>query len=488
MTDLSAFPDRMVLLDCETTGGRASYDRMTELALIEVTDGQVTDRWQTLLNPGIAIPPWITRLTGITDDMVADAPRFEDIADVLHQRLENSVIVAHNARFDYSFLKQSFLRCGVSLNSKTLCSVRLSRHFFPEHRHHGLDRIIERLGLTLTDRHRAMADTEVILAFLQHISAHFSTEDIEKSWRQVIKRPTLPSHISTEQINELPESPGIYRFYDAEGSLLYIGKSINIRDRVLSHFSQDHKSRKSLDISTQLHHISFEKTASDFGAQLLENVEIKQFSPRYNQRQTKTKKLYQLAQSCNAEGYHTVECVVTDMTAIHEITQRYGLFRSRKQAQDTLLQLSQDHQLCQKLLGLEKRQRGSCFGYQLKKCRGACCGAEPANSYNLRLALALQSLKNQQWPWPGPILVAEYPLHEENSEPDYHLVDQWRYLGKVRDETDCRQRLQQSDAEPAYFDKDTYKILLRFLLKPVKQAHHKLQITPLSPADEAWHD
>lgn len=488
MTDLSAFPPKMVLLDCETTGGRASYDRMTELALIEICDGQVIDRWQTLLNPGMPIPPWITRLTGISDDMVADAPRFEDIADALHQRLEDSVIVAHNARFDYSFLKQAFLRCGRSLNSKTLCSVRLSRHFFPEHRHHGLDRIIERLGLTLNDRHRAMVDTEVILAFLQHISEHFTADEIEQSWRQVIKRRALPSHISPSQINELPESPGIYRFFDAEGSLLYIGKSINIRDRVLSHFSQDYKNRKSLDISTQLHQITFEKTASDFGAQLLENAEIKQFSPRYNQRQTKTKKLYQLVQSSNVEGYHTLECVVTDMTAIHDITQRYGLFRSRKQALDTLLQLTQQHQLCQKLCGLEKRQHGSCFGFQLKKCRGACCGAESVASYNLRVALALQTLKNQQWPWPGPILVTEHPLHDEHGEPDYHLIDQWRYLGKVRDETDCSQRLHQLDEKPAFFDKDTYKILLRFLLKPVKQAHHKLQITPLRTADESRHE
>lgn len=487
MADLSAFPDKMVLLDCETTGGRASYHRMTELALIEVIDGKVSDRWQTLLNPGIAIPPWITRLTGISNDMVAEAPRFEDIADELFSRLEGAVIVAHNARFDYSFLKQSFLRCGHALSSKTLCSVRLSRQLFPQHRHHGLDRIIERLGLTLSDRHRAMADTEVILAFLEHISEQFPPADIEQCWRQQVKRPSLPSHLSQSQIDALPESPGVYRFYDADGKLLYIGKSINIRDRVLSHFSQDHKHSKALDISSQLHEITHTQTASDFGAQLLENAEIKQFSPRYNRRQTKTKKLYQLALRTNTEGYHTLDCVVTDMAAIQDITQRYGLFRSRKQAQDKLLELIGEHQLCQKLCGLEKRQRGSCFGFQLKKCLGACCSEEAATRYNLRVQLALQSIKNQQWPWPGPVVVEEYPLNAD-SEPDYHLVDQWRYLGQVRDDTDCQQRLQQMADEPAPFDKDCYRILLRFLLKPVKQAHHRLQIKPLPQHSEPCHD
>lgn len=486
MADLSAFPSKMVLLDCETTGGRADHDRMTELALIVVTEGRVSERWQTLLNPGIAIPPWITRLTGISDDMVAKAPRFEDIAESLSNKLEDSIIVAHNARFDYSFLKQAFLRCGRSLNNKTLCSVRLSRLFFPEHRHHGLDRIIERLGLILTDRHRAMADTEVILAFLEHIGERFSAADIEAGWQQLTKRPSLPSHIAASQIDALPEAPGIYRFYDAEGSLLYIGKSINIRDRVLSHFSQDHKNKKALDISSQLHQITFERTASDFGAQMLENSEIKQYSPRYNRRQTKIKKLYQLVKNTNAEGFHTLECVLTDRSAIDEISQRYGLFRSRKQAQEKILQLTQDHQLCQKLCGLEKRQRGSCFAYQLKKCRGACCGEEATASYNLRLELALQTLKNQQWPWPGPILVEEFPLDETKGDPDYHLIDQWRYLGRVRDETDCYQRLQRLNKEPTFFDKDSYRILLRFLLKPHKQAHHHLQIKPLHLDSETW--
>lgn len=470
----------MVLLDCETTGGRASRDRMTELALIEIEDGQVIDRWQSLINPEVSIPPWITRLTGISNAMIETAPSFTDLAPALFERLQGKVIVAHNARFDYSFLKQSFLRCGLNLNCKTLCSVRLSRKLFPQHRHHGLDRIIARLGIEIDDRHRAMADTEVILAFLQHISEQFPATQITDICRQLLKRPSLPSHVSQSQIDALPELPGVYRFLDAEGALLYIGKSVNIRERVLSHFSQDHQNAKELDISKALHQIEYQQTPSDFGAQLLENTEIKQYSPRFNRRQTKSKTLYQLSLSHDDEGYLRTEVVATNMQAITDITRRFGLFRSRKQAQNSLLELVQNHQLCQKLCGLEKRQRGACFGFQLKKCRGACCGQESASHYNLRLQLALEGMKNQQWPWQGPILVEEHSLDANDNSADYHLIDQWRYLGKVRDYDDCGYLLSKNQQNPAYFDRDSYKILVRFLLAPDRQKHHRLIIKPLN--------
>jgi len=306
---------------------------------------------------------------------------------------------------------------------------------------------------------------------------------IGSTCQQLLKRPSLPSHINQAQIDSLPEAPGVYRFYDAEGGLLYIGKSVNIRDRVLSHFGQDHKNAKELDISHQLHQIEYQQTPSDFGAQMLENAEIKQHSPRFNRRQTKTKKLYQLALTTNQDGYHQLETVTADMTDIHAITHRYGLFRSRKQAEKKVLELIQEQQLCQKLCGVEKRQRGACFGYQLKKCRGACCGKESSSAYNLRLELALQQLKNQQWPWPGPVLIEEHPSHGDWDQVHYHLVDQWCYLGRVKDDNDCLSQLERQQNQPSYFDLDAYKILLRFLLKATQQKHHRLHIKPISTED-----
>ena len=483
MSDLSAFPAKMVLLDCETTGGRASRDRLTEIALIEIENGEVVDRWQTLINPHIPIPPWITRLTGIHQAMLRDAPGFDEIADALFTRLQGKVIVAHNARFDFSFLKQSFARCGLQLNSKTLCSVRLSRKLFPQYSRHGLDRIIERLGISIDDRHRAMADTEVILAFFRHISETLPDAEIKAACNELLRRPSLPSHVSQQQIDALPEAAGVYRFYDSEGGLLYIGKSVNIRERVLSHFSQDHQSAKELEISKQLHQIEFQQTPSDFGAQLLENTEIKTLSPRYNRRQTKTRKLYQLLLKADDNGYHQLETVATEMTAVADISTRFGLFRSRKQAEKKLLDLIQQFQLCQKLCGIEKRQRGACFGYQLSKCKGACCGKENATHYNLRLQLALQGLKNEQWPWPGPVLVEEHPLSEDFDTVHYHLIDQWCYLGQVRDQEDCRELLAETRLHPPFFDLDSYKILVRFLMTPTRQKHQRLTIKPFSSTD-----
>jgi DNA polymerase-3 subunit epsilon len=474
----SGFPSKMVLLDCETTGGKASRDRLTEIALIKVENGEVTERWQTLINPGVRIPPWISKITGIDDAMVANAPSFDEIAETLQAKLAGCVLVAHNARFDYSFIRQSFARCGIDFLSKTLCSVRLSRSLYPQHKRHGLDHIIKRLGVNVSSRHRAMDDTKVIEQFFQQISTDFSAEQIQQACQGLLKQVTLPSHLDPALINDLPRSPGVYHFYDEAGKLLYIGKSVNIKERVLSHFSQSLREQKSLDINQRLHHIDYELTPSDFGAQLLENEQIKHHSPPFNQRQKKIRKLHQLRVKEDKDGYSTLEITDTDMSQPAEITGRYGLFRSRKQAEKKILQLVNEHQLCQQLCGLEKVRRGSCFNFQLKKCRGACCGEESAAKYNLRVQLALQQLKNITWPWSHPLLVVERGRQQDDDHVLYHLVDQWVYLGKAKLQDDIEALLDAATPDSRHFDLDGYKILLRFLMNPRLQQLNGLQIHP----------
>ncbi|HEC74384.1 MAG TPA: exonuclease [Methylophaga aminisulfidivorans] len=475
----------MILLDCETTGGRAGRDKITEIALIEVTDGIVTNRWQSLINPGINVPPWITSITGIDNSMLEHAPSFTDIAESLHDTLSGKVLVAHNARFDYSFLKQEFKRAGYDYSAKTLCSVKLSRRLFPQYKGHSLDKIIERFSIPTTGRHRAMADTEVILAFFAIVKQHIPEETIASVINGLLKRPSLPSHLDPSLIDNLPSTPGVYQFYDEAGVMLYIGKSINIKDRVLSHFSSDHSHHKELDISQQLHHIEWIETASDFGAQLLENEQIKQYSPRYNRRQTKTKKLFQLSKITNKEGYAELDVIVADMQNPQAITARYGLFRSKKQAQTKLLELINEHHLCQRLCAIEKKKTGPCFAHQLKKCRGACCQKEPSISYNLRVELALSRIKNQQWPWQGPILIEENASGHQWDKAQYHLVDQWCYLGKVRDEDDCVSVIEAHEQRPAFFDLDSYKILIRFLLPMHASKYPQLTIKTLTLTTDA---
>lgn len=466
-----ALPQSLILLDCETTGGKAGRDRITEIALIEIANGEEISRWQTLINPGISIPPWITRITGIDNQMVANAPRFEDIAEELWQRLQGKVLMAHHARFDSSFLKLSFKQIGIRYSPQVLCSVKLSRSLFPEHRSHSLDAIIKRLSLKVAERHRAMDDTEVILALLKHISTQCAPEAVRSACQQQLRRPSLPSQLDANTIDDLPEAPGVYRFYDAEGQLLYVGKSINIRQRVLSHFT-DITDRKGMDLYRQLSHIEFDETPSDFGAQLLENQQIKQLTPRYNRRQTKNKYLWTITLHENAQGYHQLALKQLDLQqALGESS--HGLFRSQKQAEQKIESLLIEHQLCQRLTGLDKRKQGACFNYQLKRCLGACCGAENPLKYNLRVNQALHSLKNPLWPWPGPVIVEEYDTQDAD-QSHYHLIDNWLYLGRVRDQQEAWQKLQ---AGSKAFDVDAYKIQLRFLLG---KASASIKITPLT--------
>ncbi len=296
------------------------------------------------------------------------------------------------------------------------------------------------------------------------ISSDYPPADIQQACQQLMQQTRLPSQLDPAEIDKLPESPGIYRFYDENGALLYIGKSVNIKQRVLSHFAAN-KSARSNEMQQQLSSIDFTETPSDFGAQLLENQLIKSETPLYNRRQTKAKRLFQLALTTDKQGYQRVQIDMADLSQPPEFANRFGLFRSQRQAQQKLLQLVGDHQLCQQLTGLEPAKKGSCFGFQLHKCKGACTGAEPATRYNLRLQTALSGLKNQVWPWPGPILVKELPMDGNADNAHYHLIDQWLYLGQVNDADSAQQRLNKVADPPQYFDLDAYKIQLRFLLK-----------------------
>jgi len=295
-------------------------------------------------------------------------------------------------------------------------------------------------------------------------------------------------------VDNLPKAPGVYYFYDQGGALLYIGKSINIRHRVLSHFSSDHSNPKDLRISRKLAHIDFELTPTDFGAQLRESDQIKQLSPIYNRRLRRSRKLFQYRVDSDNQGYQRL--TVQQVTAAEPSQEYFGLFRSPRQALTKLQQLADQFSLCHRLLGLEStgNARGDqpCFRYQLKKCLGACCGREPPDSYNQRLDKAIKQYPIQAWPYPGPILVEERSPQDRDLTT-FHLVDNWRYIAKLslaEDIYDHGLRLAApADVSAAptpsrlpsdsSFDLDMYFILIRFLLNPDKLKLNNLKLWPL---------
>ena len=225
-----------VMLDLETTGGNAVQDRITEIAAVRVENGIETARWSSLVNPGVRIPPFIQSLTGISDAMVADAPPFEAVAPRLLELLDQAVFVAHNVRFDHGFVLNELARIGLPFKVKTLCTVRLSRKLYPQHKGHGLDAILTRHGLHTLARHRAMGDVEVVLQWLAIARTELGDDTLRRAARELLQgSASLPPQLETA-IDDIPDTPGVYLFY-GEGQIpLYVGKSVTLRSRVLSHF------------------------------------------------------------------------------------------------------------------------------------------------------------------------------------------------------------------------------------------------------------
>jgi DNA polymerase III subunit epsilon len=460
-----------VLLDLETTGATPLVDRITEIALIRYEHGLEVARWQTLVNPETPIPPFIQQLTGIDDRMVESAPLFREVADALMAYLEGAVLCAHNVRFDHGFLKNEFKRIGVNLRQKALCTVKLSRRLYPQHHSHGLDAIIKRHGIECAARHRAMGDVEVLVEFLAVASRELGAATVSEAAAYLLKGPTLPSGIDPALIEDMPESAGVYLFYGENSLPLYIGKSINIRARVLSHFNADHASTREMRISQEIRHIEWIETAGEFSALLLESRLVKERQPVYNRQLRRERQLCSWRLAASPLAKPLVTLVREEEIEPAEIGQLFGTFRSKRQAIEVLRQIAETHVLCPKLLGLESG-KGGCFAYQLRRCKGVCAGREAPELHYLRLQQALAAHRLKTWPYPGKIGIREQnPL---NGRTQLHVFEHWCGLGSVEDET-ALDALMTAKSEK-YFDLDTYKLLLKAL------GQMKSEIIQLQPA------
>src|SRR4051812_42038756 len=278
----------LAIVDLETTGTRPASDRITEIAILEVNGLELVSRWSTLVNPGSSIPSPIQALTGITNELVAAAPKFGELAEALYEKLAGRIFVAHNARFDYGFLRREFERAGFGFSARTLCSVRLSRRLYRSEKRHDLDSVIARHGLACTARHRALGDADALWQFLKVAAAEHGAEVMSVAALQISKQPSLPAHIERAMIDEIPEAPGVYQFYGENGALLYVGKSRSLRTRVLSHFSSDLRSERGMELVQALRRIEWQRTAGELGALLREAKLVKELGPAFNRQLRKT--------------------------------------------------------------------------------------------------------------------------------------------------------------------------------------------------------
>lgn len=445
-------------LDIETTGGNSSHDRITEIGIRFWRAGEVVGEWQTLINPETRISPFIESLTGISDAMVADAPVFEDITGVLEEQLKDTIFVAHNARFDYGFIKAEFRRLGLLFSAKVLCTVKLSRTLYPGFRRHNMDALIERHHLEQVQRHRALGDVSAMMAFFEHALAEKGSDAMEAAIRNLLQRPSIPSNLPTDVLQDLPRGPGVYRFYGENDVLLYVGKSTKIAQRVASHFSGDYNSSRGIRMSESLRRVDWTETAGELGALLLELKQIKQLKPLFNRRSRAAKNLVSIELAENSSGYLQARLVWE--IEPHRLGDYFGLFRSKKDAEKALSGIAAKNDLCNKLLGLEPDGDGPCFQRSLGRCRGACDGGEDVVRYNLRTQIAFHGLRLKTWPWKGAVGVVEH--NARTGRTDILVVYNWMHVATLRgmDEIDGLSLRGQA----VNFDLDSYKLVVKALM------------------------
>ncbi len=442
----------LAFVDLETTGANPAFDRVIEIGIVKVAGGQIEYEWSTLVDPGVSIPPMIQGFTGIGNEMVRGAPSFRDIADEVFERLAGCLFVAHNARFDYGFLKNEFKRLERAFQPRVLCTVKLSRALYPQHHRHGLDALIARHHLACDARHRALGDARVLWDFVRLAQAEKSPEAIEAALKKAMKSPSLPSGLEATAVDAVPEAPGVYLFHGENDLPLYIGKAVNMRSRVQSHFAADHAAGRAMRIAREVKRIEWIETAGELGALLLEARLIKERQPIHNRQLRRNEELcaFRLVEGADV----VLERVPLDGIPADELGELYGQFKSKREANNTLRELAAEHGLCLKRLGLEAG-KGPCFNQQLKRCKGFCIGKESAERHDLRLKTALAVLKLRAWPFPGRIALREGDA--------WHLFENWCYLGRADSEAELHEAAQ--TRFDARFDLDTYRILRRELEK-----------------------
>jgi DNA polymerase-3 subunit epsilon len=470
--ELSISADAPVaFVDIETTGGYPGLHRVIDIAVIGATGDRLDFEWQTLVSPGVHVPAGITALTGIDDDMLAQAPPFASLAKELRERLAGRLFVAHNVRFDYGFIRREFARLGCDWRSPNLCTVRLSRVLYPGMPRHNLDAVMEHHGITVENRHRAMPDAQVLWLLWRKLRAEWTPNELQAALERAAPRIVLPPQLPPDLPDDLPEAPGVYRFYgEAETgeALLYVGKANNLRDRVLDHFRTGAWDVKSLRLAAQAKRVEWIETAGELGASLLEAREIRERQPVYNrQLRSDGERLTWLFDDAGG----TPRLVELDASVLAS-GNAFGTWRSERDARRALESLAREHKWCFKVLGIESGT-GSCFGLQVGRCNGACVGRESAAVHLARVKLALMPQRLKPWPYPGPMLWRE----GSGARAQFHVIDGWQHLASVdcSDEDALRDLRQwRRKIRAAHFDMDGYRILTRHLrdarLMPLPQA------------------
>ncbi len=377
---------RYAIIDIETTGGLSKRDRITEIGIVIHDGKEITNTYETLINPERSIPSNITRITGITDDMVIGAPKFYEVAKKIVEMTEDTIFVAHNVRFDYGFIKNEFEHLGYTFSKKQLCTVRLSKKVFPGLKSYSLGSLIRHFGIAVSSRHRALEDARATaIIFDKMLKLQVGQENINLFINKGLDLTKLPEGISKEYIKELPETVGVYYMHDDSTRIVYVGKSIDIQKRIIQHFSKT--SRKNERMLQRVRSISFIETGNELIALLLESDEIKKHNPEINKAQRKKSYPYFIYQYLDLRGY---------LNFSYEKSSKKNLdgkdiltyVTSKKSATSYMRRIVNELELCDKYCELGPKDEKACFQKNLGNCLGACVFEEDAETYNERALIA----------------------------------------------------------------------------------------------------
>ena len=405
------------IVDIETCGGKFDYPkgRIIDICIV-VHDGLgVVDKFSTLINPECYISPYFTNISGITNEMVADAPKFHEVAKQIIEYTEGKIFVAHNSAFDYNFIKSEFAALGYKYRRETLCTVRLSRKLMPGRISYSLGNLCASLGIDNEARHRAEGDAVAtsklfdLLLRLKNDDPRYKNQGVEALMTRRVDK------IKQYILNKLPEACGVYYFLNKDKEIIYIGKSTNMYNRAVAHFNTDrNKSKKMLN---EMYDVDFTETGSELIALLLESEEIKKHKPRYNRMRK------------NAEFTHCIDVFTDETGALNlkivesEESEHAVLeFNTYAAARERLEQWIESGELCLAYCGLTSKE-SSCFNHQIKQCKGICCGLEEVEDYNKRVQQILQAYQFPQKTF------AILDVGRNNEERSVIVIEDYRYKG-----------------------------------------------------------
>lgn len=377
------------IVDIETTGSYAAANGITEIS-IHVFDGdKVLQKFETLINPEQPIPYYIQSMTGISDAMVAKAPLFSEVAEEIYNHLEGNIFVAHNVNFDYSFVHAHLKAAGFNLESKKLCTVRLSRKIFPGFPSYSLGNLCQSLDIPISNRHRAGGDTAATVEVFRLLLQNDKEQHIQKSLQRNSKEATLPPNVPKEHFDQLPYTPGVYFFHNEKGKIVYVGKANNIRYRVNSHFSNNSESKQKQNFLKHVHSISYQACGTELMACILESTEIKKRWPVFNSSQKRWEDIYGIFKYEDQNGYFRL-AIDKNRKRLHPVYTFHYLVDGHA----IIRKLIKDFKLCPKLCFMQK-DTGKCDGINDGYCQEACEQKEKPGDYNKRVEQACKLLGAQ---------------------------------------------------------------------------------------------